>query len=65
MGLETGAFNDCLDSDRYLEVVKQEFEEGRARGVRGTPTLFVNGELIENGGLYEVLQAAVQAALEE
>lgn len=65
LGLDTAVFNQCLDSGRYAEKVEQETSEGQAAGVRGTPSVFVNGQLIEGGIQYDVLQAAVDAALSE
>lgn len=63
LGLDTSGFNQCLDSGRYTEKVQQETLEGQQAGVRGTPSVFVNGQYIENGSNYLVLQAAVEAAL--
>jgi protein-disulfide isomerase len=44
LGLETTAFNSCLDSSRYATVVEQDTQEGRSRGVQGTPTFFIHGQ---------------------
>ena len=63
LGLDTAGFNQCLDSGRYTEKVKQEALEGQQAGVRGTPSVFVNGQYIDDGSNYLVLQAAVEAAL--
>ncbi len=65
LGLEEDPFNQCLDTHKYLDVVRDDFVGGEERGVRGTPTLFVNGRLVENGGSYQVLRAAVEEALQE
>ena len=63
LGLDTAGFNQCLDSGRYTEKVQQEALEGQQAGVRGTPSVFVNGQYIDDGSNYLVLQAAVEAAL--
>lgn len=63
--LDTDGFIQCLASGRYTEKVQQETLEGQQAGVRGTPSVFVNGQYIENGINYPVLQAAVEAALRE
>lgn len=63
LGLDTAGFAQCLDSGRYTEKVQQETLEGQQAGVRGTPSVFVNGRYIEDGSNYLVLQAAVEAAL--
>lgn len=46
IGLDTAAFNACLDSRRYQQVVEQETRQGQARGVRYTPTFIVNGQVL-------------------
>lgn len=61
--LDTTEFNQCLDSGRYTEKVRQETLEGQKAGVRGTPSVFVNGQYVERGIQYQVLQPAVEAAL--
>ncbi len=63
LGLDTARFNACLDSGKYRQKIEQEMNEGLALGVRGTPSLVVNGRLIEGGADYRVLRAAVEAAL--
>lgn len=44
--LNTGKFNDCLDSGKYADRVSQMMAAGSAAGVEGTPATFVNGELV-------------------
>ncbi|MBI1744863.1 DsbA family protein [Candidatus Acetothermia bacterium] len=43
LGLDTQAFNHCLDSSRYNQLIDQWTSEGQRRGVTGTPTFFING----------------------
>ncbi len=47
VGLDISAFNSCFDSNKYADFVKQQTSEGRSRGVRATPSFFVNGQFIE------------------
>lgn len=63
LGLDEAAFNECLDSNRYQNVVGSELAEGRERTVRSTPTLFVNGEMIEGAIPFEQLQQQIEAEL--
>ncbi|MBI4210422.1 MAG: DsbA family protein [Candidatus Diapherotrites archaeon] len=44
LGLDTNAFNSCLESGRYATAVASSFSLGRGFGVSGTPTFFINGE---------------------
>ncbi|MCZ6613413.1 MAG: thioredoxin domain-containing protein [Thaumarchaeota archaeon] len=41
--LDTEAFNNCLDSDRYSDEVANSYADGFRRGVRGTPTFIIIG----------------------
>ena len=43
-GLDTDGFNTCLRSDRYAEEVSRSLLLAESLGLRGTPTLFVNGK---------------------
>jgi protein-disulfide isomerase len=63
--LDTAQFNQCLDSGQYREKVRQETTQGQQEGVRGTPTLFVNGRLIDDGSEYRFLKTAVASALNQ
>lgn len=61
--LDTQKFNECLDTNKYQAKIDQDMAEAQRLGVNSTPTLFVNGQLVRNGSDYQVLQAAVEAAL--
>ncbi len=47
VGLDTGAFASCLNSDRYADVVTANLTLGQMLGVAGTPAIFIHGG---NGG---------------
>lgn len=63
LGLDTASFDECLDSERYENSVGDERAEAQRRQIRATPTILVNGQLIENGANYDVLKATIEAAL--
>jgi protein-disulfide isomerase len=63
LGMDTAAFNDCLDSGKYSRVVRNELTEGRDRGVTSTPTLFVNGEEVRGAVPFDQLQSMVETIL--
>jgi protein-disulfide isomerase len=65
LGLDTQQFNQCLDSNKYLSKVQQEGADAQRLGIGSTPAILVNGQLINNGSDYQVLQAAIQAALNQ
>lgn len=62
LGLNTSQFDQCLSSGQMAARVRRDFEDGRAVGVNGTPTFFVNGrEML--APTYAQLSQAVDAAL--
>lgn len=65
IGLDQGKFNTCLDNGETAARVNQDFNEGGASGVEGTPATFINGNLVSGavpydgpGGLKEMIQQA-------
>jgi protein-disulfide isomerase len=61
-GLDTGAFNSCLDGNKYRSRVQDELATGRQKGVTGTPTFFINGEKREGVLTQDQFVAAIEAA---
>lgn len=53
----------ALDQPRYKSLVEKDYQEGIARGVSRTPTVFVNGEPFVETFTVEQLSKAIEAAL--
>jgi len=47
LGLDMGRFNRALDEGLYKERVEEDMKVCQGAGVRGTPTIFVNGRKYE------------------
>ncbi len=62
MGLDTKQFNQCLDSKQHLKEIQKIDQEAAARGVNGTPTIFINGQRYEGSRTPEAFKAAIEAA---
>ncbi len=63
LGLDEQQFNACLDSGKYAQKVKADFQEGSAKGVNGTPATFINGQLVSGALPYETLQQIIESEL--
>lgn len=68
IGLDLEAFNNCLASGKYKDLVDKSIEEGINAGVRGTPKSFIlkKGKLIntiDGAEPLEMVNAKIDAAL--
>ena len=64
LGLDTGAFNECLDSGKYASEVQKDIQDGDSYGVQGTPAFFINGLLVSGALPFANFKAVIDAALE-
>jgi protein-disulfide isomerase len=65
LGLDQEAFGECLDSHRHRQLVIDETMAGREAGVTGTPSFFVNGELVVGYRSFEDFRPLIEDALRE
>lgn len=69
INLDMDAFKTCFGENRYKEKIDQDFDAGKNLGVRSTPSIFVNKQLVLNSQganyipSYEDIAAAIEAAL--
>ncbi|MCD6109946.1 DsbA family protein [bacterium] len=63
LGMNTSNFQECLASEKYKDEVKKDIEDGISYGVKGTPTLFINGKPIRGVSNYEYLKQTIEKAL--
>lgn len=63
LGLDTATFNQCFDSQKYLDVVQANTAEAQQLGIRGTPGFFVNGASVAGAQPFEVFQQVIEAEL--
>lgn len=57
--LDTAAFNRCLDSGEKRAAVEQSAAEARAQGINSTPSIFVNGTLVDNWSNWDNVKALI------
>ncbi len=63
LGLDTAAFDECLDTGRYTAEVQDQLAEGRDKGITVTPTMFINGLKAEGVQPFENLQEIIEQLL--
>lgn len=59
LNLDTARFHDCFAGHTYTKQVEQDYEDGLAAGVRGTPTFFINGNRIPGSIPQDVLEKVI------
>lgn len=59
----TGPFAACVDAGAYATKVRESRDAGQAKGVRSTPTLFINGTKVEGALTFDQLRAKVDPLL--
>jgi protein-disulfide isomerase len=61
LGLDAQTFNTCFDSGRYSAAVNADNALGNQMGVKGTPTLFINGVAVNNALDYNEVKQKISA----
>jgi protein-disulfide isomerase len=63
IGLNIGEFDACLDSGEMANEVQKDFQDGQKAGVRGTPTFFINGQILKGAQPFEVFREVIEGKL--
>lgn len=63
LGLNVSEFNQCLDSGKYAGEVQKDFSDGSAAGVNGTPTFFINGQVLVGAQPFGAFSQIIDAEL--
>ncbi len=64
LGLDMAAFDAAYNDPATVERINLDVADGEALGVKGTPTIFVDGSRVQFNG-YEDLSAAIDQALKK
>jgi protein-disulfide isomerase len=65
LGLNREAFATCVDTHQFRKQVEGDVSEGRAIGLRGTPTFLVNGNVLVGAQPIEAFREAILEALKD
>ena len=63
LGLDISAFNECLDSGKYTELIQDESSVASSVGVRSTPTFLINGQAVVGAQPFEIFEQTIDALL--
>jgi trehalose-6-phosphate synthase len=65
IGLDSGTFNRCLESQQHKEALLREDIQARDDGINATPTVLINGQRYQGRFDPAEFRAAVEQALQE
>jgi len=65
LNFDVESFEECLNSGRYANEIREDYQAGLDAGVRGTPTFFINGNRIAGSIPAEVMEAIVKSVLSQ
>jgi protein-disulfide isomerase len=63
LGLDTGTFNQCLDSGEKRPGVEASIAEAQTQGIDSTPTIFINGTEVAEWHDFNAVKQAIDAEL--
>lgn len=63
LGVNETTFTNCLDSGKFKQKVENDYQQGIAAGVTGTPGSFVNTQVVRGALPYETIKQMVEQEL--
>jgi protein-disulfide isomerase len=63
LGIDTAAFDECLDSGHHAETVEMDMAAGSDAGVSGTPAFFINGRFVNGAAAFETFDEIISEEL--
>ena len=64
LGLDEAKFKEQQKNPVITERIRQDYEEGIRLGVRGTPTIFINGKKLRDRGM-QSMEAVIEKELQK
>ncbi len=61
LDLDTATFNECLDSGKYTDLIRNQTMDARSIGIQSTPTFIINGRPLIGAQPFEAFQQVIEA----
>jgi len=61
LDLDTATFNECLDSGKYTDLIRDQTMDARSIGIQSTPTFIINGRPFIGAQPFEAFQQVIEA----
>ena len=59
LSLDQAAFEKCLDTGEFRDVVQNDYEQGGRLGVNATPAFFINGRFLSGAQPFEAFKQII------
>ena len=63
LGVDGGAFDQCLDSGTHAASVREDYQLGEKMGVNSTPTFYVNGRALVGAQPFDAFKQVIDEEL--
>jgi protein-disulfide isomerase len=63
IGLDGGAFDQCLDSGKHATHIREDYQLGERMGVNSTPTVYINGRALVGAQPFEAFKQIIDEEL--
>ena len=60
LGLEAASFERCVNEFRYEAEINADLADGQSRGITGTPSFFLNNQMLVGAQPYAAFEQAIQ-----
>lgn len=60
LDLDTATFNECLDSGKYTDLIRDQTMDARSIGIQSTPTFIINGRPFIGAQPFEAFQQVIE-----
>ena len=65
IGLNQSAFSSCLSSEKFAQAIEDDISLGQKVGVSGTPSFFINGQMLVGALPYDNFKAIIDEQLKK
>ena len=61
--LNVNSFSECMSSDKHIKNIQKDIDDGKKLGIKSTPSILINGELIVGTKSYGDYRVIIERAL--
>ena len=63
LGVDAAQFNQCLDSGKFADAIREDMAAGEKMGVNSTPTIYINGRALIGAQPFDAFKQIIDEEL--